>query len=332
MPHWASPHGWNWGGCPGSGLWCSGQRTRASGSPKYPGPGCQARGCQFCPLTVCTLWPKQVQKGIMWVMQLWSISRQMHFSLLVESWFLAVDAVLVIKPWHCLCSQSLIIIMRMVQEIIRGYSSIVWLETQPLHSNFQEGKKPGRSLGFITVSTALEIIITTLAFSLLFLLPCGCLSFPAWPKVSYTVKMFDLVKNVFQNLLALHRQSEINMNKSESLLWGHQYLADFPRGRSSLLFWETALHVPLLCSFQCTCHWKEISPPSVLVFFILLLLHLKSLLVTKQLRTGQRNLLYHGNGEKEKNPIRSPLNAKMVFLKHSINWLCPLCQAQTGNE
>lgn len=112
--------------------------------------------------------------------------------------------------------------------------------------------------------------------------------------------MFDLVKNVFQSLLALHRQSEINMNKSESLLWGHQYLADFPRGRSSLLFWETALHIPLLCSFQRTCHWKEISPPSVLVFFILLLLHLKSLLVTKQLGTGERNLLYHGNGDKEK--------------------------------
>lgn len=33
-----------------------------------------------------------------------------------------------------------------------------------------------------------------------------------------------------------------------------------------------------------------------------------------------------------KKKIRSPLNAKMVFLKHSINWLCPLCQAQTGNK
>lgn len=69
-------------------------------------------------------------------------------------------------------------------------------------AKFQEGKKPVGSLGFITTSTALEIIITTLAFSLLFLLPGRCLRFPVRPKVSYTVKMFDLVKNVFQSLLA----------------------------------------------------------------------------------------------------------------------------------
>lgn len=162
-------------------------------------------------------------------MQLWSISHQMCCSLMMEKWFLTVDAVIVVKAWHCLCPQSLIIAMRMLQEIIRGYRSTVWLEIRLPAS--KEG-----SLGFITISTALEIIFTTLAFSLLFSLLCRCLIFPEWPKFSHTVKMFDLVKNVFQSPLALHRESEINMNKSELLLWGQQYLTDFPRGRLSQLF------------------------------------------------------------------------------------------------
>lgn len=173
-------------------------------------------------------------------MQLRSVSHQRCCSLVMERWFLTVDAAIVVKAWHCLCPRSLIIAMRMLQEIIRGYRNIVWLE---IHL---PASKKDRSLGFIAISTALEMIFTTLAFSLLFLLLCRCLSFPEWPKFSHTVKTFDLVKNVFPSPLALHRESEINMNTSELLLWGQQYLTDFPRGRLSQLFWETALHVPLL--------------------------------------------------------------------------------------
>lgn len=119
------------------------------------------------------------------------------------------------------------------------------------------------------------------------------LQLPAWPKDSYMVKMFDLVKNAFPSLLALHRQAEINRTKAKSLLWGQQNLADLPRGALSLLFWEVALHIPLLISVHILLK-GDLCP-----FF---LLHLKSLLMTKQLGAGQRNL-YPRSRDEEKSQI-----------------------------
>lgn len=114
--------------------------------------------------------------------------------------------------------------------------------------------------------------------------------------------MFDLVQNVFQSLLALHSESEINLDKSESLLWGQQYLADFPRGRLSLFFWETASHVSLLCSFQCAVHWKrKISRPFSVEFLSTAFVSAEACVWWQASKERERNLLYWRNGDKANN-------------------------------
>lgn len=171
-----------------------------------------------------------------------------------EKCFLAENAV--IQHWHCLCPLNLSTAIKILLKM-GGCGSITWVETNPFHNQLPRKEETWGMPGFHNHIYCFGSDHYYACFSSVVVTPMQVPLLPPRPKVSYAVNMFDLVQNVFQSLLALHRESEINLNKSESLLWDQQYLADFPRGRLSLFFWEAALHVSLLCSFQCAFCWRE---------------------------------------------------------------------------
>lgn len=97
-----------------------------------------------------------------------------------------------------------------------GCGSTTWVETNPLHNQLPRKKETWGKTGFHNLICCYDQYYA--CFSSVVVTPMQVPQLPPWPKVSYAVNMFDLVQNVFQSLLALHRESEINLNKSESLL------------------------------------------------------------------------------------------------------------------
>lgn len=99
-----------------------------------------------------------------------------------------------------------------------GCGSITWVETNPLHNQLPRKEETWGMPGFHNHIYCFGSDHYYACFSSAVVTPMQVPLLPPRPKVSYAVNTFDLVQNVFQSLLALHRESEINLNKSVTLV------------------------------------------------------------------------------------------------------------------